>query len=152
MKTSFEIPANEINSYISLTKNLPGIAYKLNLKSGHMDFLNNMLTPVTGYKPSELTKSGICSFKNLILQEDRKKLDTEIRNSLNKKTIVNIEYRLRHKNGKIIFINDRGKPEYDKTGKPVYVNGVTFDITGRKESEEKFKRINRTYALLSQIN
>jgi PAS domain S-box-containing protein len=152
MKTSSEIPANEINSYISLTKNLPGVAYKLHLKSGHMDFLNNMLTPVTGYKPAELTKRSICSFKNLILQEDRKRFDTEIRNSINKKKTVNIEYRLRHKNGKIIFINDRGKPEYDKTGKPVYVNGVIFDITGRKESEEKFKRINRTFDVLSQIN
>ena len=40
----------------------------------------------------------------------------------------------------------------DTEGRPDYVVSVLQDITGRKQAEKKVRRLNRVYAVLSQIN
>ena len=50
-----------------------------------------------------------------------------------------LEYRIKHKNGRWIWLHDRSMQTYKKDG-IVYADGVFSDITLRKQREEELKR------------
>ncbi len=59
-------------------------------------------------------------------------------------------YRIQTKSGDYKWYHDRGKiTEYSKSGKPLFLAGIVFDITKQREMEEELKRKNR---LLSEMN
>jgi len=47
------------------------------------------------------------------------------------------EYRLVHANGEERWVSDRGQPVFDEAGNPAYLDGTVFDITERKQADEK---------------
>lgn len=62
------------------------------------------------------------------------------------------EYRFRRKDGSYADIFDRGFVIRDAAGKAIRMIGAMQDITQRKQSEIKIRRLNRVHAVLSGIN
>ena len=62
------------------------------------------------------------------------------------------EYRFRRRDGSYADIFDRGFVIRDAAGKAIRMIGAMQDITRRKQSEIKIKRLNRVHAVLSGIN
>jgi diguanylate cyclase (GGDEF)-like protein/PAS domain S-box-containing protein len=48
-----------------------------------------------------------------------------------------LEYRMMHRNGKIVWVYDEARVERDADGKVIYSHGVMLDITARKKSDEQ---------------
>ena len=48
-----------------------------------------------------------------------------------------IEYPIRHRDGSVRWIVEQGQPSYDADGEPVWLDGVMFDVTDRKQLEER---------------
>jgi diguanylate cyclase (GGDEF)-like protein/PAS domain S-box-containing protein len=62
------------------------------------------------------------------------------------------EFRIVRAHGDVRWIQMRGFPILDETGLVYRTAGVATDITVRKEAEERIKRLNRMYSVLSGIN
>jgi len=62
------------------------------------------------------------------------------------------EYRIVRPDGSIRWIRDQAFPVRDPQGKAYRIAGVAADITERKQAEDKIRRLNRVYAVLSGIN
>jgi diguanylate cyclase (GGDEF)-like protein/PAS domain S-box-containing protein len=62
------------------------------------------------------------------------------------------EYRITRPDGTMRWIESRGFPIHDDSGRVERIAGVATDITERKHAEIKIKRLNRVYAVLSGIN
>jgi diguanylate cyclase (GGDEF)-like protein/PAS domain S-box-containing protein len=62
------------------------------------------------------------------------------------------EYRIVRPDGNLRWIRSRGFPIHDQAGKLVRIAGIATDITERKDAEAKISRLNRVYAVLSEIN
>jgi len=62
------------------------------------------------------------------------------------------EYRIVRPDGSIRWIQSRGFPVRDEAGKLYRIAGISEDITDRKEAENRIRRLNRVYAVLSGIN
>src|SRR3989475_588147 len=62
------------------------------------------------------------------------------------------EFRILRPDGELRWIHVRGFPILDDSGKAYRTAGVAADITQRKHAEISIKRLNRVYAVLSQIN
>ena len=63
------------------------------------------------------------------------------------------EYRMKHKNGSWVWINDRGKViSWTKEGKPLLISGTHTDITKRKQAELALKVSEEKYRLLFEHN
>lgn len=136
-------------AYKTLAKNLPGIVYRIHVKKEwDMEFFNEMLEEITGFRAEELRISDLCSLEPLILREDKENtVKTVIRGIKEKKPFV-VECRIKHRDGSIKHLSGKGRPIYDDDGEIVYIDGVIFDNTERrvleealKESEEKFREI-----------
>ena len=129
------------HSYRTLAANLPGIVYRVLLREGgRMVFFNDMITQLTGYKPEELTSGKVCSLDQLIIEGDRKRVTAGIEEAISQNRSFQVEYMLRHKDGNIRNFIERGRPVRGKDGNPVYIDGVTLDITELKRTEEQLRK------------
>jgi PAS domain S-box-containing protein len=63
-----------------------------------------------------------------------------------------LEYRVRHADGTIRWIRDRGQPHRDHVDGEMWIDGVLFDITGHKEAEQELvEQRARLIALMDTI-
>jgi len=96
-----------------------------------------------GYHLEELPPT-LDSWKSRIHPDDLDNTFKDVQDHINGKTefYTNI-HRLQHKNGKWLYILDRGKiVEHDLEGNPIRFTGTHTDITELKESEIALKAIN----------
>jgi PAS domain S-box-containing protein len=128
-------------SYRSLAENIPGIVYRVFLRENNrIQFFSRTSELLTGYKDSELEKGETCSLESLIHPEDRPVVIKKVKQAIASNETFSIEYRLRHKNRDIKFFLEKGTPVIEDDGKPLYIDGIIFDITDRKFLEEKIRR------------
>ena len=53
-------------------------------------------------------------------------------------------YRFISRDGRVVWVHGEAKVVRDKDGRPLFLQGVAFDITGRKNAEEELKLLNQT--------
>jgi len=120
----------------TLAQNLPGMVYRVHLhESGRMQFYNDMPVQITGYAVDELMTGAVCSIEPLIVNEDRPGVEAEVMLAMEQKRAFVVEYRLKHKDGGIRWMEEHGMPVYGTDSAPLYIDGMIFDITEDKQAE-----------------
>lgn len=110
---------------------------------------NESFANMLGYSLEEYPKTKEGRLQ-LIHPEDVEELTKNINGIQNQlQTEFAMEYRLKHKLGKWIWIFDTGKIiSWDKSGKAVKIAGLYHDITAEKEAEEKLKKREEQFRIL----
>jgi len=138
------------NAYRILSEDIPGIVYRVFLTDNkRMQFFNNMLQPMTGYTEEELHSGKVHSIEPLILAEDWVAVTKGVKRAIQKNESFEVEYRLKHKNGDIRHFIERGKPRFGSDGKAIFVDGVIFDVTDRRQA---LARQNQLLTELENVN
>jgi PAS domain S-box-containing protein len=109
--------------------------YDAHLPSGRVS-VNDRYLALLGYAPGELEMS-VAEWMHRIHPDDQP------RNQAHHERIVaselrqvDIEYRLRHRDGSWVWLHDRGRIfSFDAQGQPVRIAGTQLDITTRKQAE-----------------
>ncbi len=65
---------------------------------------------------------------------------------------LEIEFRMRHKDGSYRWLLSQGRVHKDAQGRPERFVGGHLDITERKRAEQQIRRLNQLYSTLSQTN
>lgn len=102
---------------------------------------------LTGYASEEwLADSNL--WDRLIYDEDQPRIAAAYENSHQNHLPFVEEYRIVHRDGRIVWIKENTHLIHDEAGKPLYWQGILLDITKEKEaqaaireSEERFRRI-----------
>jgi diguanylate cyclase (GGDEF)-like protein/PAS domain S-box-containing protein len=68
------------------------------------------------------------------------------------KPFRSFEYRRILADGRVQYVEASGEPIFDAAGRFTGYRGVATEITERKETENRIRRLNRVYAVLSGIN
>jgi PAS domain S-box-containing protein len=87
--------------------------------------------------PEEATEEKLESYARVIHPDDRQRVADLIRQSVESDIEFRAEYRVIRNDGRIRWVDARGKVERDQTGKAIALHGVITDITERKKSEER---------------
>lgn len=125
-------------SYQTLTENLTGLVYRVFVRENNrVHFFNRVAENITGYTAPELAAGDFSSIESLIIPEDRGYATALVRKALDENHPFEIEYRIRHRDGHIIYCLELGTPICGDDGTPLYIDGVIFDITARKMAEEQ---------------
>lgn len=108
---------------------------------------------VFGYSPDEL-EPGPDSWTRRIHPEDTDRVISEFDAIINDPEILfwSAEYRFRRRDGSYAEVFDRGHVVRDAAGRATRMIGAVQDITDRKQAEDRIRRQNRVYAVLSSIN
>jgi PAS domain S-box-containing protein len=147
-KAEESLKASE-ESYRSFVQNLQGIAFRSTMER-IPEFLHGAVEEITGFREHDFL-SGKVHWEQLIHPDDfdsffkcLKKIQS-IPHYATEQT-----YRLIHKDSKIRWIHDYSQNICDDSGKPKAIQGMFYDITERKDSEEKLRKSEERYRLLAE--
>ena len=126
--------------YRSLIDNMPGVVFRCKFDiNWTMLFISPRILELTGYKSEEFTEHCI-EFNDLVLKVDQQPILDAITLAIEEKRQYSIEYRIRHRNGKILWLLDKGSFDFSDKATPQWIDGVLVDITERKEYEAKLEK------------
>lgn len=132
--------------YRSFVENFHGIAFR-----GKIDwvpvFFRGAVEQVTGYKEEDFL-AGKPRWDQIIYTEDWPKIRESVDNiSSVPNYSTEREYRITTKDGHIKWVREFIQNICDESGKPVYVQGALYDITGYKKAQEELQKSQKLESL-----
>jgi len=89
------------------------------------------------------------TWNKAIHPDDREDAAIRLQEAIKNKTHLRSEYRIVYPDGQIRWINALGNSTYDRDGKPLRMAGICFEITERKQAEEKIREKDIQFRKLS---
>jgi len=133
-------------NYRLLVRNLPNVVYRGYL-DGSIDFFDNKIERITGYNKEEFL-SREKNWLDLIHEEDLEGAKDKFRQALKSDNSYMREYRIKSRDGELIWIEEGGQIVYGEDGEVEFITGAFLDITERKlaekalhDSEEKYRSL-----------
>lgn len=136
--------------YRLLVNQIPAVVFK-GYADWSVDFFDQKVEALTGYSPEDFNTRKL-KWNDLILPDDWIEANRKFLQTWQVDKSYEWEYRIRKKDGEIRWIQDLVQIFTDSTGKIDYVNGILFDITDRKQAEERLQRTSRALKALSACN
>ncbi len=120
----------------NLIDNLKGMVY-CNIYDEYwtMIYVSKGSKLLTGYSPDELINNNLTSYEDITFEDDRKFVREKIKSSVINRTNFEIEYRIRHKSGNIVWVIEYGSPIFNDKNEVVALEGYIDNINDRKNSE-----------------
>jgi PAS domain S-box-containing protein len=107
------------------------------------------LTEILGYQPEE-AEPTVQWWRSLLHPEDEQNInEQDFLEQIAQSDRFCTEYRVRHKDGHYLWVQDRQILVKDDAGKPIRIVGSTTDISDRKQAEEALRA---NLAILNAVN
>jgi PAS domain S-box-containing protein len=128
-------------SHRTLVANIPGAVYRMRLDDDWSDlFISDAVEQIWGYTAAECLAKSAPPFASAIHGDDRQAVERATMEAVAQRVPYALEYRIRHRDGSIRWVFDKGQPVYDEAGSLLYLDGIFFDVTDRKRAETELKR------------
>jgi PAS domain S-box-containing protein len=127
--------------YRTLVEQIPAVVYLGEYgEQGDWLYISPQLERVLGYTPEEWLAHPhpMASFTH---PEDLSAVRVEEERSLSSGEPFRAEYRMQAKDGRWRWILDEATPVRDQNGRPFVLQGVMYDISERKHSEQELKEV-----------
>jgi PAS domain S-box-containing protein len=130
--------------YRSLVEGLPAVVYIAEFgKDAAWRYISPQIESVLGFTPQEWMSEAQL-WRMRILEEDRDAaLDAELR-LLNGEKRMHCEYRILGKDGRVIWIREEAEALTDDADRVAYLQGVMYDVTEEKQSEQRLLKALET--------
>ena len=134
-------------NFRNLTENIPGVAFRcLDDHRWTSLFFSEAIVELTGHYAHEYITFDR-HFSQDILPEFLPLNRSNTKESKGRE-VYEVEYKIKDRNGRIKWVNERGRYIYNKRGKLIYLDGYIQDVTAQREREETIKRINQHLELI----
>ncbi len=137
--------AESENKYRSLVENIPDMTWTSDEK-GHTVYVSPNVERIDGYLPKEILEGGDSVWLGRVHADDLPRVKEALKSLFAAGKKFDIEYRLRRKDGKWIWVHDRAVSTYEKDGVR-FADGLLSDITRQKEVEGLLLKSERLTAI-----
>jgi diguanylate cyclase (GGDEF)-like protein/PAS domain S-box-containing protein len=128
----------DTNRLEALIKNVPGAIYRCSPESDWaMGFISDEIEAISGHPAAEFVGSSVRTFASVIHPEDRAMVEERVGEALERRDSFVLEYRLVHADGSVRWVHERGRGIFDAAGEVQFLDGAIFDITARKQAEDR---------------
>ena len=132
--------------YRLLVRNLPNIVYRSYL-NGNIDFFDDKIEILTGYGRQEFDARQVNWF-DLIHPDDLEYAKDIFKKALRTDQMYIREYRIKTKNGNIVWVQEGGQIIYGEDSEVEFISGAFMDITERKLAERAMHESEKNYRSL----
>jgi PAS domain S-box-containing protein len=131
--------------YRRLAENAPDIVFRLEIiPQRRFTYVSPMVTAVTGYSPEEHYADPDVALK-ILHPDDHPLLESLLRGDVRKGGTVTMRWV--HKNGKVIWIEQRSVIVRDPNGKAIAIEGIARDISERRQLEDQLRHSQKMDAI-----
>ena len=132
----------------NLMLTIPECVYSA-LPDGEILYMAPSVTAIFGYSAEDF-KKGKDLWIRLIHKDDKKGLLVKLEKLLKNGVPYIHEFRMKRKDGKVIWIRDHANAILAEKGKPVKITGIIYDISERKRAEEELQESEEKYRLITE--
>lgn len=121
----------------SVLGRMNGVLYRCKADSEYtMLDITDGIQRVFGYRADDLIGNKVRTFTSLLFEEDVPRIDETVAAALEKRSDWTMEYRMRHADGRLIWVTETGGGVWDENGVLLYLEGSIINI------ESLYERIN----------
>ena len=131
--------------YRSLVEQIPAITYMEELNTGRSIYISPQLETVLGYTREEMDRDRYWAS---VHEDDRERVRAEDARTNASGEPYRVEYRQQAADGRLVWIRDEAVMVRDDRGEPLFWQGVRFDITTQKETEQQVREAEEKYRTL----
>lgn len=132
--------------YRLLVRNIPAIVFK-GYSNWEIDFFDDKIEGLTGYRKEDFNSRRL-KWTDVVVEEDLQNIIQILMQALKTNKSYVREYRIKTKEGKVTWVQERSQIICLPDGNVDYISGVFFDITERRGSEDDLRR---AHAEMEQI-
>ncbi len=130
--------------YRSLVEEIPAVTFLAALDGGRNElYVSPQIVDLLGFTQEEWLNDPVLWHRQLH-PEDRERWHREFARTCATAQPFRSVYRFRARDGRTVWVHGEAKVVRDAAGRPMFLQGVAFDITERKEAEEQLRQLNRT--------
>ncbi|HIK40313.1 PAS domain S-box protein [Thermoleptolyngbya sp. M55_K2018_002] len=125
--------------FSSLVNNIPGVVYRCACdEHWTMEYISDPIRNLTGYEPEEFIGNRRLSMNDITPPEYQLIIAQTVEEAIAQQQPYMLEYPIQHKDGSTRWVSEKGQGIYEN-GKLLCLDGVMFDITERKQTEERLR-------------
>lgn len=131
-----ELKENE-RGFRLLAENATDVIFRWMVAENRYDYISPSVQDITGYPPEDYYQDPRL-IRRLLVPEDRQVFEEFARHIRQGNAPSPVEYRINHRNGALVWINQRTTVVRDDAGHPLCLEGFATDMThDRKVRQEK---------------
>jgi diguanylate cyclase (GGDEF)-like protein/PAS domain S-box-containing protein len=132
-----------------LAEHAQDIVYRYRLKPERgFEYISPSVTSITGYTPEEFYADP--DFDLTLLQFNDSRL-FDVMPQVTEEVYEPLVLLVCRKDGKYVWLEQRNWQVYDQDGRPIAIEGIARDITGRKHAEEAMRQSEARYRAISEL-
>ena len=132
----------------TLLANTPAMVYRcLNEPDWPEEYVSDYALELTGYPAAEFMENPTL-FGSLISEEDQQRIWDEVQEAVGRGERFRLHYAIHHRDGDLRFVEELGQAVYDESGGVVALEGLIYDVTARKRTEERLREAEQKYRTL----
>lgn len=125
--------------YRTLVEEIPAVTFLASLDGGLSElYVSPQIEALLGFSQKEWLENPILWYTQLH-EDDQTRWHQEFARTLNSAEPFRSVYRFRARDGRVVWVYGEAKVGRDSDGSPLFLQGIAFDITDRKEAEEALR-------------
>ncbi|MCC2656351.1 MAG: domain S-box [Panacagrimonas sp.] len=130
--------------------NLPGFVFRAEARPPwRVQYASVGVEGLTGYPPAFL-ENNPRGFQQLLLGEDIERVDAELSAQVAQGLSVRAEYRIRHRDGRVLWVEGRAGHPYMTSDGVAMFDGVVMDIDANRRARDALIESERRFRYLAQ--
>ncbi len=121
----------------ALVSNIPGAVFRSRCDDNwKLDFMSESVEEMLGYTPEEFL-SGAVKFVDVIHAADYPEVVRIAEEAVANRSSYTVEYRVQSRDGRTLWVSERGKVAWDEGSRSLVLDGAIFDVTDRRHMIEE---------------
>jgi PAS domain S-box-containing protein len=135
----------------SLVAHIPGVVYRSRYEANWItEFISDAIEGISGYPAADFLHNQVRSIASLIDPQDLARVKQVVLECVAQRQPYVLEYRIVRADGSVRWLYDEGQGVFDADGTLVWLDGVIFDITESKQTQEELRRSEEQFRQLTE--